>query len=140
MKKKPIKKKLFFLNVPIYEREICVIVGMTHEEVIASAKKQKCTKSFMKALDDDQVKEFCESICEKDGVLGAAYRINDQKFFLFVRPHSNDWEYLDILNHECFHLTQFMGHRLKLWDDVEAPAYLHQWLFKKLRRTLAGLE
>ena len=139
--KRPIKHKLFFFPVPIYDREICVIVGMNHEQAVSAAKKQKCTKSFIEALNWEGAKEVCEKVSDKDSeTAGAAVRVNDSRYFLFLRPYKNDWTYLDVLNHECFHLTQFTSKILTIWDEVEPPAYLHTWLFKKLRKTLSGLE
>jgi len=140
-KKKPkhITHKLFFFNLPIYDREICVVVGMTHSQAVAAAKKQKCTKSFVEALNWESAKELCDKVADRESqAYGAAVRVNDDRYFLFLRPYKNDWKYLDTLNHECFHLTQFISMPLKLWDDVEPPAYLHAWLVKQLRRILSG--
>ena len=136
--KRPIKHKLFFFPVPIYDREICVIVGMNHAQAVSAAKKQKCTKSFMEALNWETAKEHCDEVMEGK-TQGAAVRSND-RYFLFLRPYENNWKYFDTLNHECFHITQFMSEILKIWDEVEPPAYLHSWLFTKLRRILSGVE
>ena len=136
---KQIKKKLFFFNVPIYDREICVVVGMNHKEALAAAKKQKCTKSFLEALNWEPAVNLCNDVADKkNNTDGAAIRVDDDKYFLFLKPFKLDWKYLDILNHECFHLTQFISTTLKIWDDVESPAYLHTWIFRTLRRILSG--
>lgn len=136
-----IKKKLFFFNVPIYDREICVIVGMNHDEAVAAAKKQKCTKSFIEALNWETAKELCNNVAEKNGCLqGAALRVNEEKYFLILKPYKNDWKYFDTLNHECFHLAQYISKILTFWDEVEPPAYLHSWMFKHLRGILSGKE
>jgi hypothetical protein len=138
MKKKkvtPIKQKLFFLTVPIYDIEVCVVVGMNHQEALAVAKKQKCTKDFIETLNGEKVKESCGKMGKiADGV---ATRI-DSAFFLFLQPYKNDWKYLDTLNHEVFHLTQFISTYLTMWEDMEPTACLHEWLFKELRETLSG--
>lgn len=137
--KKPITKKLFFLHIPIYEREICIIVGMTHDEAVKEAKKQKCTKKFIEDLEWETAKELCDKVADKiASTQGAVVRVNDESYFVFLKPYKNDWEYFDTLSHELFHLVQFMGDILKFWDDVEPPAYLHTWLFKELRRVLSG--
>ena len=136
---KPIKKQLFFITVPLYEREVCAVVGMSHEEAVRAAKKQKCTKEFIKALHWESAVELCDKVNKKE-VDGAAVRVNEHSYFLFLRSYRNDWKYLDTLLHECFHMTQFISTVLTIWDDKEAPAYLHTWLFKKLRRVLSGNE
>ena len=134
-----VKKKLFFFDVPVYDREICVIVGMNHKEALEAAKKQKCTPSFMKAMQWEDLIELCNKVNDKDcETEGAALRANDTRYFLVLKPYKNDWKYLDCLNHEVFHIVQFMGHIIKFWDDVEPPAYLQSWLFKELRRALSG--
>jgi len=137
---KPIKKKMFFFEVPIYEREICVVVGMTHEEAMNEAKRQKCTKDFLEALNWETAKEHLNDVFGDTNVMGSACRVNEDRYFLFLKPYRNDWQYLDILNHEIFHITQFICEPLKIWNDVEPPAYLHGWLFKKIRGVLSGYE
>lgn len=130
-----------FFDVPIYDREICIIVGLNHKEAVKEAKKQKCTKDFLEALNEEEVKEQCEDVADlKSRVQGAARRQYPENYFLFLKPYKNNWLYLDTLNHECFHLIQFMGHMVHFWDDTEPPAYLHTWVFKKLRRILSGVE
>ena len=138
-KSKPVKRSLFFLDVPIYEREIAVIVGMSHKQAVAAAKKQKCSKSFIKALHWETAVELCNKVHDENSqTQGAAVRVNDEHYFLFLRPYKNKWQYLDNLNHECFHLTQFMAEILNFWDENEPPAYFHTWLFKRLRMVLSG--
>src|SRR3990167_8547996 len=137
----PIKKKLFFFEIPIYSREICVVVGMPHGQAVKAAKKQKCTKQFVEALNWETVKEVCNRTHDKESQTeGAACRVNDDSYFLFLNSYKDEWKYLDTLNHECFHLTQFISKPLTIWDENEPPAYLHAWLFKKLRRILSGVE
>ena|SRR3990167_5891491 len=137
---KSIKRKLFFFDVPIYDREVCVVVGMSHEQAVKAAKKQKCTKKFIEALNGETAKDICDSVYGETQTQGGAVRVNDDSYFLFLKPYRSDWKYFDTLNHECFHLTQFIGHVLKIWNDNEPPAYLHSWLAKKLRRVLSGTE
>lgn len=140
-KLKPITKKLFFFEVPIYEQDVCVVVGMTHKEAVQAAKKQKCTKSFMEALNLESAVELCDKVADKETETeGAAVKVNTNVLFLFLQPYKDDWKYLDCLNHECFHITQFMSHTLTIWDDTEPPAYLHTWMFKNLRRKLSGVK
>lgn len=135
-KTKPIKKKLFFFSVPIWDREICVIVGLTYKEAISAAKKQKCTKNFIECMESDFVKD--RDFWTEKRVDGEAMRVNPENYFILLRPYKNDWKYLDTLSHECFHLVQFMGHSLNFWDNTEPPAYLHQFLFAELRKILSG--
>lgn len=138
--KRTFKKGLFFLEVPIYEREIAVFVGLNQREALTEAKKQKCTKSFIETLETDpETIEFLNAPpvggLEREG---AARRINENRYFLFLKPFRNDWEYYDTLAHECFHLTQFIGEPLQIWSDIEPPAYLYTFIFKTLRRKLSG--
>ena len=131
---------MFFLPVPIYGREVCIVVGMTHQEAVVAAKKQKCSKDFIAALNLEETKDNCDNVAFESNVQGTAVKVNNTSYFMFLKPYSNQWDYLDILNHECFHISQFIGHTLNMWDNVEPPAYLHTWLFKTLRRMLSGLD
>lgn len=138
MKKlKPVKSRMFFQHIPIYEQEVCVIVGMTQAQAIRAAKKHKCSKEFIELLEDDECTKNFENL-ERGYTQGSASYC-DNHFFLFLKPAKNDWHYLDILNHEVFHLSQFLSKQLNMWDELEPPAYLHSWLFKTLRRELMGL-
>lgn len=138
---KPYKKGFFEFDIPIYDRWIAVFVGVTHKEAVALAKKQKYSKAFIESLNSETAKELCEKVADKESQTeGAVCRINDTHYFLFLQPYKNNWKYLDILNHECFHLTQFMGHLLLIWDEREPPAYLHSWMFKELRKRLSGVK
>ena len=133
-------KGFFFLDVPIYEGQVAVIVGMTHKEVVAKTKRLKCNESFMKALCDEDTVEMCRRVydpeCETQGV---AMQRNGTHFFLVLGRYQNDWSYLDVLNHECFHLTQYISQKYTMWDYLEPPAYLHSFLFRELRKKLSKL-
>lgn len=131
------KKGLYFFEVPIYEREIAIFIGLSHEEALAEAKKQKCRKSFIESINWDKAKDLMEKVHDPEQqTAAAAIRVNNDKLFLIIGTPKNTWFFWDILNHETFHLTQFMSHPLTIWDDVEPPAYLHSWLFKHLRKFL----
>lgn len=138
-KKKPIKpitKKMFFLDVPIWNREICIIVGMSYEEVLRETKRGKYSDSFIKCIESDFIKE--RGFWDNPKVEGEAVRANEEKYFLLLRPFKNSWDWADVLSHECFHMTQFIGEVLNFWSDVEPPAYFHQWLTSEIRKICSG--
>jgi hypothetical protein len=131
------KKGLYFVEVPVYDREIAVFIGLSHDEAIKEAKKQKCRQSFIDAINWETAKELIEKVNDKtEQTEAAALRVNADRFFLVLKPPKNNWFFWDVLNHETFHLTQFISLPLKMWDDIEPPAYLHSWLFKRLRKFL----
>lgn len=129
---------MFEFDVPVYERWIAVFVGLTHDEAVAEAKKQKYSKEFIESLNWEGAKTVCDNVMNESQTEGAVCRVNDSHFFMFLKPFRNDWLYYDCLNHEVFHITQYMSKILTIWDDDEPPAYLHSWLFKGIRRKLAG--
>lgn len=139
-KPKPILKGMFEFEVPIYDRWVAVFVGMNHKECIAVAKKQGYSKDFIESLKWEPAQAVCDGVADKDSQTdGAVCKVNDSHFFMFLRPFRNDWKYYDTLNHEVFHITQYMSQILTFWDENEPPAYLHSWMFKELRRKLSGL-
>lgn len=131
------KKGLYFVDVPVYDREIAVIIDLSHEEVLREAKKQKCGQQFIDALNDEETKYLCEKVHSDSEATEAAVRRLKMRTFLFLRKPKNNWFFWDTLNHETFHISQFFSHQFTMWDDVEPPAYLHSWLFKTLRRFLS---
>lgn len=130
------KKGLYFVDVPIYDREIAVFIDLSHDEALKEAKRQKCRADFIEDLNHEETKELCEKTHSDEEATEAAVRRMGMRMFLFLRKPKNNWFFWDVLNHETFHLVQFMSQPLKIWDDVESPAYLHSWLFKHLRRFL----
>lgn len=130
------KKGLYFFEVPVYEREIAIFIGLSHDEAIAEAKKQKCTKEFIHDLCNTETKDLLDKVHSQTEATEAAVRWMGMRTFLFLQQPKNTWFFWDTLNHETFHISQFLSHQFKMWDDVEPPAYLHSWLFKHLRKFL----
>ena len=140
MKKEGIKKGHFFVDIPIFGGEISVFVDMNHDEAMNYAKKHKYQNKYIKELGAESTKKLCDEVADKNtNVLGGAHR-EDDFFFLFVKPYQGNWNYLDIINHECLHLAQFLCHKKNCWDDIEPPAYIHGYIFQEIRHKLSGFK
>ena len=138
-KPKPITKGMFELDISIYATWAAVFVGVNHQQALALAKKQRYSKKFLTALNDDVAIEKCNNVSADTNVEGSVCKIDDY-LFIFLPPYKLDWDYYDILNHEIFHLTQFVAVPRGFWDEIEPPAYLHTWLFKTIRKKLSGVK
>ncbi|KKK86895.1 hypothetical protein LCGC14_2758670 [marine sediment metagenome] len=60
--------------------------------------------------------------------------------FLILPPPKNNWEYWETLLHETAHLVQDLAYMKMLGGETEAQAYLHEHLFRSIRRKIMGLK
>lgn len=140
MKRKTIKKGAFFIDIPIFGGQISVFVDMNHKEAVAYAKRKKYQKKYIEELEAEETAKSCNEVADKNCSVEAGAHRQGDFFFLFLKPYSEDWGYLDIVNHECFHLAQFFCHRKNCWDDIEPPAYIHGFIFTSVRHKLSGFK
>ena len=59
---------------------------------------------------------------------------------LVLRPFEDKWEYLEVLMHEIHHVVQHFAKRKKMFEEIEAQAYLFEHLFRSIRRKLQGTD
>lgn len=139
MKSKLLKDTTFVQDYGTYSNEILVIVGeQNKKELFKYLKKIKAIKEFSKWVLEN-LDEWNKSIkdknkgqfCYDDGVNGTV---------LMLRSTHDSWEYWEILMHECHHIVQHLAKRKGMFEEVEAQAYLQEFLFRSIRRKLMCID
>ncbi|HDZ49601.1 MAG TPA: hypothetical protein ENH69_00085 [Candidatus Aerophobetes bacterium] len=137
-KKVPKKRRSFWFIQPAhpYKNDICIFVGMTWEQVDKDFNvKDKSLKKFLETK-----KELFEEIMSGK-MNGYKLRKDDtDHLFLILPPPKNNWEYWETLLHETAHLVQDLAYMKMLGGETEAQAYLHEHLFRSIRRKIMGLK
>ena len=81
-----------------------------------------------------------------DGVLAGrqlGYSVhNKDKVYLvlILQKLRDDWVYWETLIHELSHIVDWIVDMKMLDGETEARAYLHEWLFREVRRKLQGID
>lgn len=137
-KKKYKKPKIFTQGMGTYADQLLVICGASKKEVFSFLKKGKASVKFSEWVLND-FSHWEESI--KNRVKGL-FCFNDeiQGAVLFIGPVDDDWGYWQILMHEIHHVVFKISHQKAFVDEIEAQAYLFEFLFKEIRRKMMGLE
>ena len=65
---------------------------------------------------------------------------NDGKFLLLLRKVRDDWDYWEILLHETHHITWYLAEGKMFQKEMEAQAYLQEYLFHAIRRKIMGID
>lgn len=136
-KRKPL---IFVQDFGTYTNEMLVLVGVENKkEVFTYLKRIKAKVDFSKwVLEDfDSWKERIEEkkqkglFCWNDEVEGTV---------LLLRPFEDTWEYWEVLLHEIHHAVDYLVKNNLMEKEIEAQAYLFEYLFRSIRRKLQRIE
>lgn len=126
------KKHIFLQDTGIFNDDFVVAVGCTENDIRKFAKKEKLKKDFVECVFEN---DFIE---EKD-VTGAntTYNIeNNAVVLVSLAKYDGSWKFLTSLLHEVVHVVQRVEIRKGLQKEDEARAYLTEYLFTNIRRTI----
>lgn len=133
MKKRPFKI-LFHQAVDPWKKDLLVVVGGSHEDVLKFLKKTKCYAWFIdwvksKQKDFDGAKDangFCLAHEDRGGGI------------IWIRDWDSDYEHSETLMHEILHFVHIvLIHQLRMADEFEAIAYTHAHLFRVIHNKIA---
>ena len=129
------KPKVFLQDCGIFSNEIIVSAGCPKEEILKYLKKLPRVK-----------KEAIEWIAKEERAFevfnrntGATWYDNGRTLLLLGRP-KDDWDYWECLIHEISHIVTFMARDKMFENEDECRAYLHEYLFHRIRRKLMGFD
>lgn len=132
MKKRKNKPIVFTQECGIYTDQILVCVGASKQLVFNYFKKNKVSADFSKwVLGSD----FFNDIQAKHKGL-FAWNTDIEGCCIFLRPFENTWDYWETLMHEVHHVVEHLAKKKMFSDEVENKAYLHEFLFRSIRRKL----
>lgn len=131
-----LKKACFWVELNPYKHDTLVCIGVTAKEALAKVRHQsKDYIDFIRDkgyLFDDILNEVKTGYAIKNGKTGHS--------ILIIGTPRDDWEYWEMLLHETHHIVQFITDLKMLEGEIEAQAYLHEYLFRTIRRKICGYE
>lgn len=124
MKKKPI---VFIQSCPPYSHTVLICSGVTSSKQI---EKVTSTEKVLKWVKDNgQI--FADVLNGKT----EAMSVNHDKFLILIlKPYKNKWIFWDTLVHELNHIVFWLSEMKMLEKEMEAQAYLQEYLFREIRR------
>ena len=135
---KKIKKLIFVQDCAQYKCEFVVSLGYTYEEIIKYAKKEKFEKFFLENMAHAK-ENYWESVYGKKSFVC----IDEEKshpFCMILKEFKDEWEFYEILMHECLHIVQAIVKSCQMHKEDESEAYLLEYLFRSIRRKLQGVD
>lgn len=125
MKNKPF---IYIQDVDIYNTDIIVSVDLDKKTLKRFLDKQKIKKALKKELlEDDNIFQVPQ---------GMAIRFESGGYMLLLVDYKDKWEFWETLMHECSHIVDFMAQQRSFVFETEARAYLHEYLFRNIRRRI----
>lgn len=127
--KKRIKKKIGFSfeqDSGIFDYYFQVYIGMPTGRIVKDLKKYKNTESLVEAVSGINFEDINGCVIEGD----------DSKRILVMPRYKYSWRFLDSLAHEVHHMTFLIAKQKGFLNEIEATAYLFEYLFRSIRRRL----
>lgn len=125
---------------PTYQwrKDILVTSGCSPKEILVIAKKYKAQPHVIRFIEDSQKR--WEEMINGAGVNAFAAMEEERGIFVIRMPDYEDtWDFWETLIHELHHVVEFMAGRLKFENEVESKAYLHEFLFRNMRKKFMGV-
>ena len=141
--KKRIKKQsiIFSQDIPPYRHEMLVCVGASVGDVKKWLKrfgKKKVQADYLKWLSGNE--QLFNNILEGKNLGYATAELSKQYLILILPACKDEWAYWESLIHELSHILDWICDWKMLNGETEARAYLHEWLFREIRRELQGVK
>lgn len=135
-----LKKAIFVQKYGTYTNEMVVIAGVTDKkEVFRYLKKIKAKPKFSKWLLEN-FDDWTDCLKNKNKGLFCYNDIIGEGTVLLLRSPDDSWEYWEVLMHEIHHTVQHLAKTKMMFEEVEAQAYLFEFLFHSIRRKLRGVD
>ena len=132
------KPCIFTQDYGTYSDEILVISGITDKKkVFAYLKKIHALVPFAKWILTDW-DEFQEKLKKNKGLFCWNNEVSGT--VLFLHQCGDAWDFWNTLLHETNHIVFQIAKRKGFETEMEAQAYLQEFLFTSIRRKLLGLD
>lgn len=135
------KPLVFSQEIPPYRHDFLVCIGADSKDAIRYVKKsfiKKLKKDFIELLETRE-NLFIEIKNGKQG--GFAVANLDEHYLILILPKLEDnWDYWECLIHELSHILDWICDWKMLNGETEARAYLHEYLFRQIRRKIQGID
>lgn len=130
---------MFIQDYGTYRNEILVMAGITDkQEVYKYLKKNRVKPDISKWILND-FNEWKEAIEKKQKGL-FCWNEECSGTVLFLRSFEDTWDYWEVLMHEAHHIVHQMASAKMMLKEMDAQAYLFEYLFHSIRRKLQGID
>lgn len=133
---------IFVQSIDPYRQDMLVVVGetlaKTKEWVNKHCSQEEKRKEFCELLD---IRKECFDNIESGENIGMTFqgkKGNNKYLVLLLNKPQDVWDYWECLLHELSHILDWVCQWKML--ETEARAYLHEWLFREIRRKIMGYE
>lgn len=135
-KKRPAKQS-WVQSTAQWRKDIFISSGFSAKEIVEAIKKEKPYKWFSDWASANEARWNDLIVAETAFV---AMEPDHAAFIVRLRPYEDTWAFWETLIHELNHLVDMMSNKQMFQDETEAKAYLQEYLFHEIRRTLMGVE
>ena len=129
-------KTIFVYDCKIINSELLVVVSKTAKEIKKWVEKRgsKGIKNVFK--DNECLNDFKEAI-KKHPAFVIAFKNKDILYYiLYLEKWENNWEWINILNHEIVHYKQYQFKDRGIKNENEFEAYFIETVSSELRQIL----
>ena len=136
---KLLKELIFVQDTGVYNDEILVVAGITDKtKVLSFLKRYKADKKFSEWIAQD-FDIWIEGI-KKENKASFCFNKDANGIVLILCSPKDTWDYWETLMHEVHHAVFNLSVRKSLIEEMEAQAYLMEYLFRSIRRKLQGVD
>ena len=137
-KQKPI---IFTQEVNPYRHQITVFAGCSQKEAEVWAKKHILKtelKDYLEFIKNNE--QLFTEVLNKNQLGYAICHEKKQYIVIILQKFEDTWSYWECLLHELSHVLDWLVEWKLLDGETEARAYLHEWLFNRIRRKIQGVD
>lgn len=124
-------KKKFIVDTLLYPAKILILYRWKKEETLELLQKMKYGKEMLDAVKEDGFEER---------FYGTAYHTQNEngtgEYLLIIHKYKDEEEMNEVLVHETNHLASYIATRHGFIEEMEATAYLQEYLFKEIKKGL----
>lgn len=127
---------IFIQRTEIFTEEFLVCSGADKKTILSFCKRNKLNKQVIEWIEaDNKIFSLLEGsnavYCWHDDI-----RIG----LLILGVYEDRWKFWEILIHEICHIVDRVAEHRRMEKEVEAKAYLFEYLFRNIRRKLMGID
>ncbi len=134
------KQTIFIQSYGTYTNEVLVIVGIEDKKKVFKFLKKARVKADMSKWILENFDDWVSALKTKNKGQFCFNDKGDGGTVLMLRQTHDSWEYWEILLHETNHIVHHLAKMRGMTDEMEAQAYLQEFLFHSIRRKLQGVD
>jgi len=127
---------IFIQPIDLYKADVLIVCDASQEGTVKWLKKQKVRKNLIDWIKTD--KEMFEILEKNEAVFYWNEKVKGN--MILLKNYEDRWEFWEALTHEIHHLVFKMSKEKMMSEEMEAQAYLFEFLFHSIRRKLQKID